>query len=63
MVDLIASGVGTILGVGRGDWMATNLVDNHDDRLCIIYLGSDVAKLLGAVLFGRSGRSRIYDAL
>ena len=43
--------------------MATNLVDNHDGRLCIIYLGSDVAKLLDAVVFGRSVRSRIYGVL
>ena len=43
--------------------MATNLVDNHDGRLCIIYLGSVVTKLLGAVVFGRRVRCRIDGVL
>ncbi len=41
--------------------MVTNLVDDHDDdRLCMIYLDSDVAKLPNVVRFERSVRSRIY---
>ena len=46
------------------DWMVTNLVDNHDDdKLYIIYLGSDATERPDAVLFGRSVRSRIYGVL
>ena len=41
--------------------MVTNLVDNHDGgRLCVIYVGSDVAKLPNVVWFERSVRSKRY---